>query len=100
MGQKLSEAELELYRRVDEVLYYVWDPIGVAPNAVTRAEYQRSLPVVFAMLQEGADVSAIATYLDSVATERMGFDVSGNPEHAKRVADFLLDWKAQIYRGR
>lgn len=51
MGQKLGDTELELYRRVDEVLYYVWDPIGVAPNAVTRDEYQRYLPEVFAMLQ-------------------------------------------------
>ncbi len=32
MGRKLTDTELELYRRVDEVLYYVWDPIGVASS--------------------------------------------------------------------
>lgn len=26
MGQKFADSELELYRRVDEVLYYVWGP--------------------------------------------------------------------------
>jgi hypothetical protein len=98
MGQKLGNSELELYRRVDEVLYYVWDPIGVAPNSVTRDEYERYLPEVFSMLQEGAGASAIAAYLDSVATERMG--LNGNPEHSKRVSEFLLDWKTEIYRLR
>jgi hypothetical protein len=32
MGRKLTDTELELYRRVDEVLYYVWEPIGVASS--------------------------------------------------------------------
>jgi hypothetical protein len=98
MGQKLGDAELELYRRVDEVLYYVWDPIGVAPNAATRDEYQRYLPEVFAMLHEGAGVSPIAAYLDNVATERMG--LNGNTGHSIRVAEFLFDWKEKIYRIR
>ena len=98
MGQKLGDTELELYRRVDEVLYYVWDPIGIAPNPVTRDEYQRYLPEVFSMLQEGAGVSPIAAYLDNVATERMG--LNGNPGHSRRVAEFLLDWKTEIYRIR
>ena len=98
MGQKLADTELELYRRVDEVLYYVWDPIGVAPSPVTRDEYQRYLPKVFAMLQEGSGVSPIAAYLDNVATERMG--LNGNPEHSKQVAELLLDCKTEIYRIR
>lgn len=50
------------------------------------------------MLQGGADVSSIAAYLDNVATERMG--LNGNPGHSTRVAEFLLDWKAEIYRVR
>jgi hypothetical protein len=94
MAQKLGNSELELYRRVDEVLYYVWDPIGVAPDPVTRDEYAGYLPKVFSMLQEGADASPIAAYLDNVATERMG--LNGNPEHSKRVAKLLLDWKTRF----
>jgi len=89
MGQKFSEPELELYRRVDEVLYYVWDPIGVAYSPAARDEYLSYLPKVFAMLQEGMDASSVAAYLDSVATESMGLDA--NPEHSTRVAELLLD---------
>lgn len=96
MGRKLAGTELELYRRVDEVLYYVWDPIGVATSPAARDEYQGYLPTVFTMLQEGMDASPIAAYLDNVATGSMGLDA--NPEHSRRVAELLLDWKAEICR--
>jgi hypothetical protein len=29
----------DLYRMVDEILHYVWDPIGVAGEARARDEY-------------------------------------------------------------
>ncbi|WP_175820729.1 hypothetical protein [Burkholderia sp. BCC0419] len=93
MGRKLTDTESELYRRVDEVLYYVWDPIGVATCPAARNEYHGYLPKVFAMLQEGMDASLIAAYLDNVTTESMGLD--SNPGHSKRVAELLLDWKAE-----
>ncbi|MEX3917370.1 hypothetical protein [Paraburkholderia sp. BR10872] len=98
MGRKLADTELELYRRVDEVLYYVWDPIGVATSPAARDEHQGYLPKVFTMLQEGMDASANAAYLDDVATDRMGLDA--NLEHSKRVAELLLDWKTEIYTIR
>ncbi|MGF6932781.1 hypothetical protein OKW41_001920 [Paraburkholderia sp. UCT70] len=98
MGQKLTDNELALYRRVDEVLHYVWDPIGIATSAAARDDYVRYLPKVFAMLQEGTDASSIAACLDNVATERMG--LGANPQHSKRVAELLLDWKAEVDRGR
>lgn len=102
MGHELADDELELYRRVDEVLFYVWDPIGVATSPTARDEYYGYLPIVFSMLQgEGANASIIAAYLDSIASERMGLDA--NPEHSKRVAQLLLDWKPkseQFLHGR
>ncbi|WP_454739445.1 hypothetical protein [Cupriavidus necator] len=94
----LTDAELVLYRRVDEVLYYVWDPIGVAHSPAARDEYQAYLLKVFAMLQEGADAPSVAAYLDAVATDRMGLHEKG--EHSTRVAELLLDWKTEIYRSR
>ena len=50
MGKKLDPQQMELYRATDEVLHYIWDPIGVsdAPNA--RDEYSSYLPQVFKML--------------------------------------------------
>jgi hypothetical protein len=40
-GRKLADSALELYKRVNEVLHYVWDPIGVAYSPAARDEYQR-----------------------------------------------------------
>jgi hypothetical protein len=39
MGRKLSPEQNELYKRVDEVLHYVWDSIGVAGEPHARDEY-------------------------------------------------------------
>jgi hypothetical protein len=95
MGHKLADDELELYCRVDEVLFYVWDPIAVANSPAARDEYYAYLPIVFSMLQgEGANASMIAGYLDSIASERMGLEA--NPEHSIRVAQLLLDWKSEV----
>ncbi len=62
MGQKLSLSELELYRRTDEVLHYLWDPIGVAGIPEARDEYHSYLPVVFSLVEK-RDASAICAYL-------------------------------------
>lgn len=91
MGQKLSGSDLALYRAVDEVLHYVWDPIGVSGVVQARDEYHGYLPQVFGLLRGGADESTIAAYLSSVTTERMG--LSPRPDHDRDVARLLLDWK-------
>ena len=91
MGKKLSPADLELYQRTDEVLHYVWDPIGVANAPMARDEYHGYLPQVFRLLKEGALAEEIAIYLESIATERMGFNA--NLQQAKEVAELLLEWK-------
>jgi hypothetical protein len=91
MGQKLSAPDLALYRAVDEVLHYVWDPIGVSAVPQARDEYHGYLPQVFGMLRDGEDESTIAAYLTSVRTERMG--LSSRPDHDREVARVLLDWK-------
>jgi hypothetical protein len=98
MRQNLTDNELALYKLVDEVLHYVWDPIGIATNADAREEYVSYLPKIFAMLQERTDASSIAAYLDNVATKRMG--LGANPGRSKRVAELLLDGKAEVEKGR
>ena len=30
MGKKLPPDQLELYKRIDEILFYKWDPIGIS----------------------------------------------------------------------
>ena len=94
MGEKLSPPDLELYRAVDEVLHYVWDPIGVSTIPQARDEYHSYLPNVFGCLRNGESSQSIAAYLNAVTTNRMG--LSANAQHDLKVAEILIDWQDSI----
>lgn len=94
MGQKLSAQDMALYRAVDEVLHYVWDPIGVAGTPQARDEYYGYLPRIFALVRDCANESAIAKELSSIATQRMG--LLARPEHDLEIARLLLSWRESV----
>jgi hypothetical protein len=94
MGKVLPPKENELYQRTDEVLHYLWDPIGVAGAPGARDEYWAYLPHVFALLMERGDERAIADYLVSVERESMG--LRGRPEKALEVARKLIEYRAWV----
>lgn len=58
------ERELELLRRCDEALYFLWDPIGVRGHANARDEYARYVPRVFEWVKLG-DFASLAGFLSS-----------------------------------
>jgi hypothetical protein len=91
MGQKLSPPDMELYRATDEVLQYLWDPIGVAGAPGARDEYYSYLPKVYRLLKDGKNEIEIAHYLNTVQTERMG--LATNTEKNKKIGLILLEWK-------
>ena len=97
MGLKLNAADMELYRAVDEVLHYIWDPCGVASEPRARDEYHSYLPVIFAMVRDGKDARALALHLGRISVEEMG----GGPsvEHDNEVATVLIKWR-EIIRER
>ena len=90
MGRKLSPFERDLYQRADEVMHYVWDPIGIAGVPQARDEYDSYLPQVFSMLIGKTKEVEIAAYLTGIEDERMGLTPS--PEKAAQVAAILTDW--------
>jgi hypothetical protein len=91
MGRKLTPFETELGQRVDEVLHYVWDPIGVATAPEARDEYSGYALRALGLLLEAAPPEAIAAFLAEI--EHKGMGLSERPEHAMRVAALLLRWK-------
>lgn len=94
MNKKMSPPDSALYRAVDEVLHYVWDPIGVSSVPQARDEYHGYLPQVFSILIDGADKRTIAAYLGKVTTDKMG--LLANAEHDLRVAEILFEWKDAV----
>jgi hypothetical protein len=94
MGLKMSPEDTKLYKRCDEVLHYLWDPIGVAGEPRGRDEYDSYLPQVFMLLRESAGRDQVVNYLVQAEVESMG--LSGNRVRAERVAEMLVKWRECI----
>jgi hypothetical protein len=94
MSNFRSLDENELYRRVDEVLHYVWDPIGVSYAPEARDEYHSYLPHVFNLLKQGANESKIADYLGEITSGRMGLGL--NRARDLEIAGILMNWRSHF----
>ncbi|MBW4461545.1 MAG: hypothetical protein KME47_15100 [Nodosilinea sp. WJT8-NPBG4] len=95
MDRSLLSPDEELYRRSDEVLHYLWDPIGVAGMPGARDEYDAYLPQVFSLLKAGARADEIADYFTEVSTQAIG--LGSNRERDRQIAELLLEWKTKIF---
>jgi hypothetical protein len=91
---ELSPQDNELLRRIDEVLHYVWDPIGVADVPQARDEYAGYVPHVFQLLKGTEDGKDVADYLLWSSTEHMG--TGPDPGRDAEVVDVLLAWRDHL----
>ncbi|QDP00280.1 hypothetical protein [Thalassotalea sp. PS06] len=94
MNNKLSTSEKGLYRRVDEILFYLWDPIGVCDIPMARDEYQSYLPQVFKLLLNNSKDHEVSAYLIKVESGSMG--MSANSKKALEVARLLIETKEAL----
>ncbi|WXG53380.1 MAG: hypothetical protein RNU03_01360 [Candidatus Sedimenticola sp. (ex Thyasira tokunagai)] len=94
MGKKLPPDQMELYKRIDEILFYKWDPIGISDGDWARDEYHSYLPRVFSMALEYASPEPIAEYLGIVTTENMG--LASAKEHDLAIATQILEVKESL----
>lgn len=94
LHDRMGSASDALQRAVDEVLHYIWDPIGICWHPQARDEYQLYVPSVVKLLRDGAEVDAIAALLTAIAVDRMG--LKGAPDHALKVAKLLMQWHEHL----
>ncbi|GAA0810986.1 hypothetical protein GCM10009111_02790 [Colwellia asteriadis] len=94
MNNKLSTSEKGLYRRVDEILFYLWDPIGVCDIPMARDEYHSYLPQVFKLLLNDSKDHEISAYLVKVESGSMG--LSANSKKTLEVAQLLIETKEAL----
>lgn len=87
----------ELEKRVDEVLFYVWDPCSVNDEPCARAEYRSYVASVTGLLKNGKTVAEIAGYLCRIESESRG--KTPNENHALMVANTLVQHKDAIEEG-
>ncbi len=95
---KLSRQDDELIKRVDEVLHYLWDPIGVRDTPAARDEYASYVNQVFKLLKDDASIEQISKHLGNLKGMSMGMPQSGNNDSEKEIASILIDWKELIFR--
>jgi hypothetical protein len=85
---------------VDEILYWVWDPIGVNGTSYARGEYTgyvgRVVSLLVSDVPEDEKRSSIAARLDDFATDHMG---SAPPRSTGAAVERLLDLYAAWRSG-
>ena len=91
MRDETTDAYARLYNRVDEILHYVWDPIGVAGIPEARDEYDSYLAHVVELLRTGVPAERIAEHLHRIEYEAMGLSrIGGASAKTLRVAELLV----------
>lgn len=86
----------ELNQRIDEVLYYIWDPIGVSDEPCARAEYSSyTMTILKYVINE--DLNQIANQLSKIETDSMG--LTTDKERNLEIAQRLLDYKYAVEQG-
>ncbi len=98
MGIKLPPDQLALYKKIDEILYKDWDPIGVSDFDGPLDEYHGYLPQVFGLALSSDDPQQIAEYLTRVTVDRMG--MSPAREHDAKIAGLILTSKRELIHGK
>jgi hypothetical protein len=92
------EINIELLSlRVDEVLYYIWDPIGVSDDPCARSEYSRYVPDILNLLLNSNNVESITNYLDQLTTSHMG--LLSNKKECRKTAEYLFKFKNAVKEG-
>lgn len=94
MGKKLPPDQLKLYKRIDEILWNDWDPIGVNDIEDARDEYQSYLPHIFRLALEGKDEHRISGSLLASVRDNMG--LSGNKSHSNKIAKLIIEARNEI----
>lgn len=78
-----------------DVLYWRWDPLGVADDfPATSGEYDSYARTLLSMLREGADAAGVAAHLLKLEHEWMGLDSPFNRDGhgVDAVADLIISW--------
>ena len=87
----------ELRKRVDEILFYVWDPIGVSPEPCARGEYNNYVSEVLQLLQTHETATPITAHLANIVQSRM--ELTPDLQKCHDVAYLLLEHKRAVKQG-
>ena len=93
---KIDQAN-ELERRVDEVLFYIWDPFNLKDEPFARADYRMYVSEVLNSLESNKTPEEIMNLLIDIVENRMGLKIKH--EDALTISHLLLRHKNAINSG-
>jgi hypothetical protein len=78
----VASAEDSLQDKVNDILYYFWDPIGMKSTCcLSRDEYQHYVPSILRLMKESANAEQISQLLQKTAKEHTGIDTNPESHH-------------------
>jgi hypothetical protein len=92
----MSESETKsfyakVHERADEILQYLWDPIGVGHFPEARDEYSSYVPQVVRLLFEEKSRQELLRYLHEIESGHMGLrQTDATLAHTEKTADTLI----------
>jgi len=86
----------ELTNRIDEILYYLWDPIGVSDEPCTRGEYSSYVGIITRLVIEENELKIIEK-LSEIESVNMG--LTQNSTMNKQIAKRLLEDLYAVQEG-
>jgi len=92
MSNELQPRDAELFRRIEEVVHYIWDPIGISEYPGARDEYHSYLTAIYGNVKS-EDLESLVEYMKWVVGN-MG--LTFNKEDASKAAHVMLEWKRHL----
>ena len=96
---KSDTVRSEMEKRVSEILFYVWDPIGVNRMTSCRDEYESYVPVIAAYLLHDFAESALDTLMMFIMEDYMGTRLTSQPrrkyQHIETMR-MLMEWRNEL----
>lgn len=99
MNRRNDEMQSELEQRVSEVLFYVWDPIGVNGMPACRLEYDDYVPIITAYLMHNFPEDGLDALMLFVMETWIGVQLSKRAQRrAQHLAALriLREWKEDL----
>jgi hypothetical protein len=99
MNRQNDEMQSELEQRVSEVLFYVWDPIGVNGMPACRSEYDDYVPIITAYLMNNFPKGGLDALMLFVMETWIGVQLSRRAQRKAQHLDalrHLMEWKKDL----
>ena len=87
---------IRVHAKIDEILFYDWDPMNIQYRA-PRNKYSAFVSGMVSLAMDGAGPEAIAAALASIEKKRMGYDP--DMSHCRSVAQKIVTEYNKIIEG-